>query len=88
MRARYVTVPFIAFDYTGALVSGNSAFPEVIPLSRGVVSFAHGPDRRPTEAVPSFTEQPVGNATNGASFSLVYIDRLTGRARAIQAEVR
>jgi hypothetical protein len=36
--------------------------------------------------LPSFSELPPGNTTNG--FNVVYIDWLTGRARALQQEVR
>jgi hypothetical protein len=59
---------------------------EIIPLATGGVTFAHDTDRNPTAALPTFTEQPVGNTTN--AYNLVYIDWLTGRARAIQQEVR
>ncbi len=87
-RDPYPMVPYIAFDYMGRLVSGNPSSPEIIPLAKGNVSFARGPDRKPVKAVPSWIEQPPGNATNATSYTLVYVDRLTGRARVVQPEVR
>ncbi len=81
-------VPYLAFDYMGRLVSGNPNTPEIIPLAKGNVNFSHGPDRKPIRALPSCVEQPPGNATNATSFTLVYVDRLTGRARVVQPEAR
>ena len=80
----YVTVPYIAFDYMGRLVSGRD---EIIPLAKGNVLFAHDSNRNPLPAPPVFNEQPPGNALSN-TFNIVYIDWLTGRARAIQQEVR
>jgi len=82
-RTPYVTLPYIAFDYMGRLASGHD---EVIPLSRGSVVFARDPNKQPRQGLPSFSELPPGNTTNG--FNVVYIDWLTGRARALQQEVR
>jgi len=79
----YISVPYIAFDYMGRLVSQRD---EIIPLAVGGVNFAHDADRNPVMALPTFGEQPPGNATN--SYNLVYVDWLTGRARALQQEVR
>jgi type II secretory pathway pseudopilin PulG len=79
----YVPVPYIAFDYMGRLVSQRD---EIIPLATGGINFAHDADRNPIPALPTFSEQPVGNTTN--AYNLVYVDWLTGRARAIQQEVR
>jgi hypothetical protein len=81
----YVTLPYIAFDYMGRLTSGRD---EVIPLAKGSVSFSRGPDKTPLSRLPSFLEQPPGNSTNSASYSLVYVNWLTGRARVFQQEVR
>jgi len=82
-RAPYVTLPYIAFDYMGRLASGRD---EVIPLSRGSVVFARDPNKKPRQGLPSFNELPPGNSTN--AFNVVYVDWLTGRARALQQEVR
>jgi prepilin-type N-terminal cleavage/methylation domain-containing protein len=79
----YTTLPYIAFDYMGRLASGHD---EVIPITRGSVISAHDPSRKPRMALPSFNEQPVGNTTNG--YNLVYVDWLTGRARALQQTVQ
>jgi prepilin-type N-terminal cleavage/methylation domain-containing protein len=87
IRNPYVMLPYIAFDYMGRLVSnqgqGKGA---VIPISRGSVVFSHDANRKPREAIPTFNEQPIGNVTNG--YNVVYVDTITGRARALQQEVR
>jgi hypothetical protein len=79
----YISVPYIAFDYMGRLASGRD---EIIPLSTGNINFAHDANRNPIAALPTFNEQPLGNTTN--AYNLVYVDWLTGRARALQQEVR
>jgi len=80
----YINVPYIGFDYQGRLVTGRD---EIIPLAKGSVSFSHDNlTKLPVEAPLSVLEQPVGSVTN--SYNLVYIDWLTGRARAIQQEVQ
>lgn len=87
----YISLPYIAFDYMGRAVSGPPAQlapdpGEVIPITRGSVIFAHDANRKPTMGLPTFNEQPVGNTTNG--YNLVYVDWLTGRARALQQGVQ
>ena len=84
----FVKVPYLAFDYMGQLASGDPQYPELIPLVKGNLIFPRGPDRKALEAVPSYNEQPPGNAVDPVSFNWIYIDRITGRARAIQREVR
>ncbi|HTL57499.1 MAG TPA: type II secretion system protein [Candidatus Limnocylindrales bacterium] len=81
----YVTLPYIAFDYMGRLVNGKD---ELIPLSKGSVNFSRGADRAPLQMLPSISEQPPGNGTNGVTYNVVAIDWITGRARAIHQEVR
>jgi len=81
----YVSMPYIAFDYMGRLASGRD---EIIPLSKGTVNFSRGPAKLPLQILPSFTEQPPGNATNPVTYNVVAIDWITGRARAIHQEVR
>lgn len=87
IRNPYVMLPYIAFDYMGRLVSnqgqGRGA---ILPISRGSVIYSRDTTKRPRIGPPSFVEQPVGNATNG--FNLVYVDNITGRARALHQEVR
>jgi hypothetical protein len=80
----YVRLPYIAFDYQGRLTTGRD---EIIPLAKGSVAFSHDPvTKLAVEAPPFLLEQPPGSVTN--TFNLVYIDWLTGRARAIQQEVQ
>jgi hypothetical protein len=74
-----VNLPYIAFDGTGQLVSGQSGQPELIPISEGSVSFVRDPNTKVAQAQPAHvTELPVGNTVD--NYSLVCIDRLTGRA--------
>ncbi len=82
-RTPYVSLPYIAFDYMGRLASGRD---EIIPISRGSVLFARDIAKRPRIGLPAFNEQPPGNTTNG--YNVVYVDWLTGRARALQQEIR
>lgn len=81
----YVTVPFIAFDYMGRLASGVD---EIIPLAKGSANFSHDQNKVGLPILPSFTEQPLGNATNPVTYNVVAVDWLTGRARSIHQEVR
>jgi prepilin-type N-terminal cleavage/methylation domain-containing protein len=76
----YVNLPYIAFDGTGQLVSGQPGQPELIPLTEGSVTFARDPNTKVAlEQPPQVNEVPAGNTTD--NYSLIYIDRLTGRAR-------
>ena len=90
----YVVMPYIAFDYLGRLARfdslGNPIAPRdvAIPLSKGNVSYSRGPDRKALAMAPSVNEQPLGNGTNSVTYNVIYIDWLTGRARAIHQEVR
>ena len=86
-RSPYIALPYIAFDYMGRLVSNQGQGQGgIIPISRGSVIFARDPNKRPRQGLASFNEQPVGNVTNG--YNVVYVDTITGRARALQQEVR
>lgn len=83
---KFATVPYIAFNYLGQLISGKPGFDEYIPLARGTA--AHSRDRLTRDylaAPPELLEKPLGNSTN--AFNLIHIDRLTGRARLIQQEL-
>jgi prepilin-type N-terminal cleavage/methylation domain-containing protein len=86
-RSPYIVLPYIAFDFMGRMVSnqGNGQG-AILPITRGSINFAHDPNKKPIWGLPSFSEQPIGNTTNG--YNLVYVDRITGRARALQQEVR
>ena len=89
----YIFLPYIAFNYLGQRCDDNGNVIQqgaLFPLAKGSVSFAL-PDpvsRLPRALPPYLTEQPPGNATNSVSYNMVYVDWLTGRARAIQQEVR
>ena len=90
-RQPYIGLPYIAFDYMGRLVYGPPSQTiqdraAIIPITRGSVAFSRDPNKQPRKGLPSFNEQPVGNTTNG--YNLVYVDSITGRARALQQEVR
>jgi prepilin-type N-terminal cleavage/methylation domain-containing protein len=91
--APYIWLPYIAFDGTGQLVSGRAGQPELIPVSEGNVSVARDPITKtalPVAVVPpgqsQANEVPAGNTIE--NYSLVYIDRLTGRARVERRKVQ
>ena len=81
--AKYVPMPYIAFNHLGQLVSGRD---EYIPLAKGNVSYAMNADKIAQQANPALRENPSGNSTN--AFMLVHIDWLTGRANIERQGVR
>jgi len=82
----YLSVPYLAFNYLGQLVSGQPGQDEYIPIARGTVAHSRDPaTKKPKPGLPTLIENPAGNATN--SFNLIHIDRLTGRARLIQQDI-
>jgi prepilin-type N-terminal cleavage/methylation domain-containing protein len=82
-----VSLPYIAFDGMGQLVSGQPGQPELIPIAEGSVSFARDPVTHVALAQSAqANEMPPGNTVN--DYSLVYIDRLTGRARVERRQVQ
>jgi hypothetical protein len=82
----YVSLPYIAFDGMGQLVSGVSGQPELIPISEGSVTFARDPaTKEARKASPQVTERPPGNTKD--NYSLISIDRQTGRARVERRKV-
>jgi len=91
-KQRYVTLPYIAFNYLGQRCDADGNVLQqnaVFPLAKGDVSFARDPVTHvPRFASPTLLERPPGNATNPVSYNVVVVDWLTGRARAIQQEVR
>ena len=92
-----VWLPYIAFNYLGQLtVDGINLAPadEYIPLAQGNVLYDVDVNKAlkmsippPTVMPPNFTENPPGNSTN-SMFSIVWIDRLTGRATLRQQKVQ
>jgi prepilin-type N-terminal cleavage/methylation domain-containing protein len=84
----YVSLPYIAFNGMGQLVSGVPGQPEIIPVSEGIVSVARDADTKaplPNQP-PTVRELPPRNTLE--NYSLVYIDRLTGRARVERRKVQ
>ena len=92
----YIALPYIAFDGMGQLVRevsgqlGNyqlSPLPELIPVTEGNVTFARdGNTKKALPQSPLVIERPPGNTLD--NYSLVYIDRLTGRARVERRKVQ
>ncbi len=70
-------LPYIAFNYLGQLESGSDEF---IPLAKGSVS---GKSFSDTSAA---AENPPGNSIN--TYTLIHIDRITGRARIEQPQIQ
>jgi prepilin-type N-terminal cleavage/methylation domain-containing protein len=85
-------LPYIAFNYLGQLaVNDTTLWPdayEYIPLAQGNVVYAADPNTKALQfAAPDATETPAGNSTN-SMFSIVRIDRLTGRATLLQQKIQ
>jgi hypothetical protein len=85
----FVPLPYIAFNYLGQLMDGSEIAQrdEIIPLARGSASFGKDAQKNPRKSVPSFQENPPGNSTNSA-YTLVVIDKLTGRPHVKRQEVQ
>ena len=79
----YVTLPYIAFNHLGQPESGEDEF---IPLAKGSVSYSRDANKVPIQAAPTITESPAGNSVN--AFTIVRIDKLTGRARLEKQEFK
>jgi prepilin-type N-terminal cleavage/methylation domain-containing protein len=77
-------LPYIAFNYLGQLTADGvnmAGYDEYIPVAKGSVVFARDPVTKMFRFnPPDVSEIPPGNSTNGLSYSIVHIDRLTGRA--------
>ncbi len=85
-----ISLPYIAFNYLGQLtVDGTTmaAQNEYIPLAQGNVGYAVDANKNRLPVAADFTENPRGNSTN-SMFSIVWIDRLTGRATLRQQKVQ
>jgi hypothetical protein len=97
----YIRLPYIAFDGMGQLVSGRSSQVEMIPVSEGSVTFAR--DAATKVALPQppqVNEVPPDNTTHNPTpptttawnttnnYSLVQVDRLTGRAHVERRKVQ
>jgi prepilin-type N-terminal cleavage/methylation domain-containing protein len=81
---RFVTVPFVAFNYMGQLSSADGTqlpYDENIPLDYGSIAETIDPKTKlPVQGLPNVIESPTGNSTNTA-YNVIHIDRMTGRAR-------
>jgi len=93
VNSQYTTLPCIAFNYLGQLVNpvtGNlAAGDELIPIAKGSVMYKRDPVTRTNmpPGVPNVLESPPGASLTN-SFSVVQIERLTGRARVVRQEVK
>ena len=81
-----VMLPYIAFDGTGQLISGVSGQPELIPIAEGSVGYARDAAKVAQPQPAQANEVPPGNTAD--NYSLIYIDRLTGRARVERRKVQ
>jgi len=75
-------LPYIAFNHLGQPEAGED---ELIPLARGSVSFSLEADKTPSAQSPNVSENPPGNSTS--AFTVVRVDKLTGRARLEKQEL-
>jgi prepilin-type N-terminal cleavage/methylation domain-containing protein len=79
-------LPYIAFDYMGRLTPEMNDY-EYIPLARGSVLYQrNSTNGLGTPNLPAVAELPPGNVTN--AFTLIRVDKLTGRPHALHQEVR
>jgi prepilin-type N-terminal cleavage/methylation domain-containing protein len=85
VAATYVSVPYIAFNSLGQLISERDE--EIIPLARGTVAHAFDPVTKvPLFSLPSLIEKPPGNSSN--AFTLLFVNRLTGRAHVEKQKIQ
>jgi prepilin-type N-terminal cleavage/methylation domain-containing protein len=90
--SRPVPVPFIAFDYTGKLISefdGVNYHHAYIPLAQGSVSVGIDINKQPilNSVLPSdITEFPAGNSSS-ISYNIIDVDPLSGRARLVVHQI-
>lgn len=89
-----ISLPYIAFNYLGQLTVLTStgeqmaSQDEYIPLAQGSIIYAIDPSTRALQwKAPDVAENPPGNSTN-SMFTLIHIDRLTGRAGVLQQKVQ
>ena len=86
-----VFMPYIAFDYTGRLISEVDAFGNYhnadIPLVQGTVGYGYNAATKTplpiTVPAGAITETPPGNSgitNNNYSYNVIHVDALTGRA--------
>ena len=83
--ADYVSLPYLAFNHLGQLISDLDE--EVIPLARGTANPALDVNKKPLYSPPLLEEKPPGNSMD-SGYTLVYVDRLTGRARVERQKIQ
>ena len=89
----WTPVPCLAFNYLGQLVdptSGSLASrDELIPVAKGGVTYPHDATTRVNTPSGLFSvkEDPIGNSSTN-SFTVVHIDRLTGRTHVDRLEIK
>ncbi len=78
-----VRLPYIAFDYSGRLISEGNYGDAYIPLVKGSVGYGLNPVTKlpqlDTVNPSDIIENPTGNSTD-VSYNVIHIDALTGRA--------
>jgi prepilin-type N-terminal cleavage/methylation domain-containing protein len=85
-------LPFIAFDYTGRLISefdGVNYHHAYIPLAQGTVSYGVDVNKhlQPTVVKPTdITEIPAGNSAS-ISYNVIDVDPLSGRAKLLVHQI-
>jgi len=88
----FVPLHYIAFDARGHLILRIAGQEQpapgdvCIPLGRGSIAHARNADKIPQQGPIDYRENPAGNPTN--AYTLIHIDRFTGRARVQQPEIR
>jgi len=93
INGRWTTLSCIAFNYLGQLVDPNTGIlrnsDELIPVAKGSVAYPRDSVTHTNiaPALPNAIESPLGNSVTN-SFTVVQIERLTGRARVKRLEVK
>jgi prepilin-type N-terminal cleavage/methylation domain-containing protein len=75
-------LPYIAFNHLGQPEQQEDEF---IPLARGSIGYVRNAERVAIQGQPTVLENPPRNSIE--TFSLVRVDKLTGRARLVQQEL-
>jgi len=77
-NARFVTVPYVAFNYLGQLTPGDGTvlpYDENIPLAYGSIApFVSSTNKAQLQGVPNVIEIPAGSSTN-TTYNVIHIDR-------------
>jgi hypothetical protein len=90
-----LSLPYIAFDYQGQLVTIAGSFTRTlplpggmdIPLAHGSVFYARGADGNFINQPADVQENPPGNSTNSL-MNVIHIDGITGQPKIVRQEVQ